>query len=90
MTRRSRRELERALDDLDSGAPDPPGAGLVTLLSTAYNGGAVRLLDPERRLVRVDGELRRVTEHAFEKLTWEPPLDDAGGTPAHNTSTNGN
>lgn len=66
MTRRSKRELERALDDLDAGGDRP--AGLITILSTGANGGEVELVDPERRLALVDGETRQLTPNAFDRL----------------------
>ncbi|MDS0220886.1 hypothetical protein NDI54_05895 [Haloarcula sp. S1AR25-5A] len=90
MTRRSKRELENAVDTLSTDGTTPPAAGLITLVSTSYNGGTVELVDPERRLVRVDGELRQATPPAFETLTWAPAPNGAGGSPAHSTSTNGN
>lgn len=72
MTRKSKRELKRAVEDLSSSAGRP--AGLITIFSTAYNGGTVHLVDRERRLVRIDGDLRVARENALEKLdgwAWE-------------------
>lgn len=79
--RRSERELEEAVDRLDErGDRDLPVAGVITILSTAYNGGSVELLDRERRLVRIDGERHRATEFALEKFDeswWKPVTDEA-------------
>lgn len=72
MTRRSKRELEAAVEELS--LRDRP-AGLITLLSTATNDGTVELVDRDRRLVRVDGDLRRATRDALETLEggWSAP-----------------
>lgn len=70
MTRRSRRELEDAVDRLGGGDAEYPTAGLITLLSTSHNDGTVELLDRERRVVSVDGEPHRITPTALKQLTW--------------------
>ena len=59
MTRRSEREIERALDALDDGSDLPP-AGLITILSTEYNGGTIEPVDGEPQLVRVNGDFHRI------------------------------
>lgn len=72
MTRRSKRELEAAVEELS--LRDRP-AGLITLVSTATNDGVVELVDRDRRLVRVDGDLRRARQKALERLDgwWSAP-----------------
>lgn len=72
MMRRSKRELEAAVEDLS--VRDRP-AGLITILSTATNDGVVELVDRDCRLVRVDGDLRRARRNALETMEggWSAP-----------------
>ena len=65
--RKSKREIEQALEELEPGS-DPRPAGLISVLSTTANGGDVEAVGLERRLVRVGGELRRLTPNAFDHL----------------------
>ncbi|MDQ2072815.1 hypothetical protein RBH20_09740 [Haloarcula sp. H-GB4] len=67
MTRRSKRELSSAVDALDDGA-DPPLAGLITVISTEYNGGSVEFLNDGPGAVLINGERHRLTETARNKL----------------------
>lgn len=66
MTRKSRREIDDALGDLEE--KDREVAGLITVLSTLQNGGDVVSVPGRRDLVRVDGELKRLRPNAREKL----------------------
>lgn len=80
MTRPSRREIERVLDDLDDDLPepdreaDPPEVGIIGVMSTVNAGGRVQLLDVERQLVLVNGERHRLLDNAADIL-----LDDGDG-----------
>jgi len=71
MTRRSKREIDTALEDLES--EDRDIAGLITVLSTLQNGGDVVDVPDRRDLVRVDGEVKRLLPNAREQLEgWAP------------------
>lgn len=72
MTRKSKRELEAAVEDLS--VRNRP-ARLITLLSMATDDGTVELVDRDRRLVRVDGDLRRTRRNTLETLEgwWSAP-----------------
>ena len=73
----SKRELERRLADLEDDAL--PTASLIELLSLDFE-----VVDTERRLVRIEGELREVPESAAEKL--KGLADDADSTDEPDTS----
>lgn len=62
MTRRSKRELERALDDLETEGPDV--AGLITILSA----DEVEAVPDRPALVRVDGEVKRLSPSVRERF----------------------
>ena len=70
MTRRSKRELARAVDDLDGGN-DLPEAGLITLLG-AEQAGECEWVDGEPDLVRCYGDLYRVSPTINERFGGSP------------------
>ena len=59
MTWPTKRALEREVENLH-GDERFPQAGLITILSTASNGGTIELIDRKRLLYRIDGEIMRV------------------------------
>jgi hypothetical protein len=67
-SRRSRRELVRAVDNLDEG-DGLPVAGLITVYSSLMSDEvSVELVDRQRRLVDVDGVTHRLTRNAADKM----------------------
>lgn len=70
MTRRSKCELERALDDFDDG--EYPEAGLITVLSAVHNDGTAECVDSERGLWRINGAVMRLLPNAREKFARLP------------------
>ena len=64
----TKRNIERRLDQLSNGE-DYPTAGLCQLLSTAMNDpDALDVVDADRRLWRVDGEVKRVPQATLDIL----------------------
>ena len=59
MTGPTKRDLEREVESLRA-TERFPQAGLVTLLSTASNGGPIEAVDPDHRLYRIGDEIMRV------------------------------
>ena len=70
--RRDIADLRREVDDLESDGREYPLAGIITIMSTAHNGGEVKLIDKEERLVLIDGQEHRVDEHSIEVLSRAP------------------
>jgi len=70
MTRRSKREIERRVDDLEDENRD--GVGLIAVLSTLHNGGDVARVPGRRDLIQIDGEVKRLAPHAREPLAGWP------------------
>lgn len=71
MTRRSKRELESALENIES--KDVERVGLITVLSTATRGGPVEPVPGSPDLVSIDGETHQLTENAREILLEGSP-----------------
>lgn len=64
--RQSPRELAADIERLEADAPDV--AGLITVMSTLQRGGTVERVHGHPDRVRVDGEERRLTENARDRL----------------------
>lgn len=66
MTRRSKSEIERSLDDLDDGDALPE-AGLIRILS-AERAGECESVDGAPGLIRCHGDVYRISRNARETL----------------------
>ena len=76
MTRRSKRELERSLDDLDDGDALPE-AGLIRILS-AERAGECESVDGAPGLIRCYGDVYRLSP-TFVEQYFTSTDDPAGG-----------
>lgn len=78
--RRSLADLDRDLEGLEDPRADHiPEAGLTTVLSTLDGGGTVEFVDADRRLCRINGELRRTTGRVLDYFEWLSSWDDGNG-----------